>query len=165
MSSLQPDARVFFSAVALRKHYSDLRKKFSAAPREEPLALPASPAPRAFVRGPVLYAEQFGPVPYFQRVRAADVVKAAAEFYGIDLRDALSQSRSRSVVKARQVAMYIISTVCGRSYMETARAVYREDHTTAVYAVQKIGALIKTDAVLAAEVEEIKRNVGLGSAA
>jgi chromosomal replication initiator protein len=59
--------------------------------------------------------------------------------------DLTSRGRSRPVVYARQVAMYLCRELAGLSYPEIARHFNRRDHTTALHAHRKVKAQLLSD--------------------
>ena len=64
----------------------------------------------------------------------------------------LSQRRSRSLARPRQIAMYLSKQYTTNSLPEIGRKFSNRDHTTVIHAVKKIDELIKRD-------NEIKQSV------
>lgn len=64
------------------------------------------------------------------------LIDAAADLYGLDADDVLSGSRVRRVVRARQVACWLLWH-SGYTYSHIGRVLDR-DHATAMYAVQRV---------------------------
>lgn len=144
---------------------ADIIRELAAQPRSvwpRDVLVEATLYPYEFTVSPMVYAYDFGPAQHRLKVLPSLIVRETADFYGVELSKALSQGRTKSIAKVRQIAMYLIWTKCGRSYREAARAVRRNDHTTAVHAVQKISALLGHDAQLASDVETIATRLGLG---
>ena len=90
-------------------------------------------------------------------VKVEDIQQAVCKHYSVTKADLLSACRARTLVRPRQVAMYIAKVVTGRSLPEIGRRFGNRDHTTVLHAVRKIEALVKKDRVLAQEVELLKR--------
>lgn len=67
-----------------------------------------------------------------------------------------SSRRKATVVKARQIAMYISKQLTNQSLPEIGRRFGGRDHTTVLHAVRKVERLVETDSVLAAQIEHIK---------
>jgi chromosomal replication initiator protein len=63
------------------------------------------------------------------------------------------------VVRPRQVAMYLAKTLTLRSLPEIGRRFGGRDHTTVLHAVRKIEGLVGNDAMLADEIEVLKRQL------
>ena len=69
----------------------------------------------------------------------------------------LSNRRTRTIVKPRQVAMYLSKVMTPRSLPEIGRRFGGRDHTTVLHAVRKIEDLSGTDNNLAQELELLRR--------
>lgn len=94
-----------------------------------------------------------------QRVLIETVIRETCLFYEISRADLLSQRRTLSIIKPRQIAMYLAKVMTLRSMPEIGRRFGGRDHTTALHAVRKIGDLVASDAALAAEVEALRRQI------
>ena len=92
-----------------------------------------------------------------KRVRVDDILRVVAKHYNVSRADLLSQRRTATVVKPRQIAMYLAKTLTLRSLPEIGRRFGGRDHTTVLHAVRKIDGLVATDRVLAEETELLKR--------
>ncbi|MDI4657183.1 chromosomal replication initiator protein DnaA [Xanthobacter autotrophicus] len=92
-----------------------------------------------------------------KRVRVDDILRVVAKHYNVSRADLLSQRRTATVVKPRQIAMYLAKTLTLRSLPEIGRRFGGRDHTTVLHAVRKIDGLVATDRVLAEEIEVLKR--------
>lgn len=88
-------------------------------------------------------------------VRVDNVIRIVARHYKVAPADLLSQRRTASVVRPRQIAMYLAKTLTLRSLPEVGRRFAGRDHTTVLHAVRKIEGLIASDAALAAEVASL----------
>ncbi|PNE09990.1 MAG: chromosomal replication initiation protein DnaA, partial [Beijerinckiaceae bacterium] len=69
----------------------------------------------------------------------------------------LSARRTASVVRPRQISMYLSKLLTPRSLPEIGRRFGGRDHTTVLHAVRKITGLVTTDATLSEEIELLKR--------
>ena len=88
------------------------------------------------------------------------VQKVVAESYGVKISDLKSKRRTKAVVPARQVAMYLCRTLAGSSLPEIGH-VFNRDHTTVIYAVKVIEEKKEKDAELRARIEMLIRQVRL----
>jgi chromosomal replication initiator protein len=88
-------------------------------------------------------------------VRVDDCLKAVVAHYGTSRTDILSSRRTASVVRPRQIAMYLAKVLTTRSLPEIGRRFGGRDHTTVLHAVRKIAQLKETDPGLAAELETL----------
>ncbi len=71
--------------------------------------------------------------------------------------DILSSRRTATVVKPRQVAMYLSKALTLRSLPEIGRRFGGRDHTTVLHAVRKIEGLSNSNSALREELELLKR--------
>lgn len=94
-----------------------------------------------------------------KRVRIEHIQKIVAKHFNVSRQDIVSSRRNRSIVRPRQISMYLAKTLTDRSFPEIGRRFGGRDHTTVLHAVRKIEGLIKEDRMLADEVEMLKRMV------
>jgi hypothetical protein len=92
---------------------------------------------------------------YLSRVEAIQR-STLTEFPTMTVMDIRSQRRTKAVVRARQIAMYLAKTMTEQSLPELGRRFGGRDHTTILHGVRKIEGLIVKDQELAAMVERIK---------
>jgi chromosomal replication initiator protein len=86
----------------------------------------------------------------------ADVLAATAAHFRLSITDLTSKGRRHELVVARQVAMYLIRELTSHSYPEIGQFFSGRDHSTVMYAVQKVSDLVTSDATLAASVRSIR---------
>ena len=94
-----------------------------------------------------------------RRVRIEDIQRVVARHYNVSKADLLSARRTRTIVRPRQVAMYLAKVLTPRSLPEIGRRFGGRDHTTVLHAVRKIEDLIQGDRTLAEEIELLKRMI------
>ena len=92
-----------------------------------------------------------------KRIRIEDIQKTVAQHYNVPRSELLSNRRTRSVVRPRQIAMFLSKTMTPRSLPEIGRRFGGKDHTTVLHAVRKVEAMIKDDPKLAKEIELLRR--------
>jgi chromosomal replication initiator protein len=90
-----------------------------------------------------------------------DVQKAACEFYGLAMKELLSDRRHRGVSLPRMVAMYITRERLKLSYPDIGRRFGGKDHTTVISGYRKIQGLMETDEQVQRAVERIETKLGL----
>ncbi len=73
-----------------------------------------------------------------RRTTYKDILRIVAEFYDIDVKELTNRSRKKEVVKPRQVAMYLLRAELRSSYPFIGDNLGGRDHTTAIYACEKI---------------------------
>jgi len=76
-----------------------------------------------------------------KKVRIDDIQKLVATHYSVSRADLLSSRRTASVVRPRQIAMYLSKVLTPRSLPEIGRRFGGRDHTTVLHAVRKIEGL------------------------
>ncbi len=92
-----------------------------------------------------------------KKVKIEDIQKLVASHFNVSRGDILSARRTASVVRPRQIAMYLSKLLTPRSLPEIGRRFGGRDHTTVLHAVRKITGLVTTDATLSEEIELLKR--------
>ncbi len=83
-----------------------------------------------------------------------DIVRLVTEQFDVRVVDLQSKSRAASIVLPRQIAMYLARKVTRQSLGEIGGFFGGRDHSTVIYAVEKIGKLIESDHAVADIVEE-----------
>ncbi|MDD4930787.1 MAG: chromosomal replication initiator protein DnaA [Candidatus Colwellbacteria bacterium] len=73
-----------------------------------------------------------------QNLTPAQVIKAVAEFYEISMVEITGRGRKKEIVEPRQVAMFLLREMLNMSYPFIAEKMGKRDHTTAIYAYDKI---------------------------
>ncbi len=86
----------------------------------------------------------------------ADILRATAHHYEVEAEDLRSKGRRHELVVPRQVAMYLIRELTAHSYPEIGQFFSGRDHSTVMYAVQKVGEQIEAEAELAEKIHDIK---------
>jgi chromosomal replication initiator protein len=77
------------------------------------------------------------------RVITADrILEATTKMFDMSREELLSASRTRPLVIARQIAMYVCRELTDLSFPQIAKAFGKSDHTTVIHAVQKIEKLM-----------------------
>ncbi|MEP9398028.1 chromosomal replication initiator protein DnaA [Mesorhizobium sp. KR2-14] len=92
-----------------------------------------------------------------KRVRIEDIQRIVARHYNVSKTELLSNRRTRTIVKPRQIAMYLAKVMTPRSLPEIGRRFGGRDHTTVLHAVRKIEGLSGADNTLAQELELLRR--------
>jgi chromosomal replication initiator protein len=92
-----------------------------------------------------------------RKVKIEDIQKLVATHFNVSRADILSSRRSASVVKPRQIAMYLSKVLTLRSLPEIGRRFVGRDHTTVLHAVRKIETAVQADTTLRDDVELLKR--------
>jgi chromosomal replication initiator protein len=92
-----------------------------------------------------------------KKVKIEDIQRLVANHYNVSRSDILSSRRTATVVRPRQIAMYLSKALTLRSLPEIGRRFGGRDHTTVLHAVRKIEDLSHRDQALAGELDLLKR--------
>ncbi len=92
-----------------------------------------------------------------RKVKIEDIQRLVASHYNISKSDILSSRRTATVVRPRQIAMFLSKALTLRSLPEIGRRFGGRDHTTVLHAVRKIESLSGLDTALAGEIDLLKR--------
>ncbi len=90
-------------------------------------------------------------------VRIDDILKAVSQLYNVPRTELLSTRRAQSVVRPRQIGMYLAKKLTSRSLPEIGRRFGGRDHSTVLHAVRKIEKLLEKDEALQQEVNLLTR--------
>jgi len=85
-----------------------------------------------------------------------DIVKIVAEQYGLSEGVIYEKTRRKEIVRARQVAMYLLREDFNVSYPLIGQKLGDRDHTTVIHSHLKIKGDLKTDPSLLQEIEKIR---------
>lgn len=77
-----------------------------------------------------------------QIVSVENIQKVTAQYYNVKLSELIGKSRKRSIVRPRQLAMFLAKELTDNSYPEIAEAFGGRDHTTVIHAVKKMTELL-----------------------
>jgi chromosomal replication initiator protein len=83
------------------------------------------------------------------------ILDATSEMFGFSIDDLAGKSRSRPLVTARQIGMYVFRELTDFSYPAIAREFGGRDHTTVIHAVEKISTQMKDRRVIYDQVTEL----------
>ncbi len=88
-----------------------------------------------------------------------NILKAVAEFYDISYNELTSRSRRKELVHPRQITMYLIREELNGSYPYIGDKLGGRDHTTVMYAYQKITKEIENNESFKQEINLIRERV------
>ena len=97
-----------------------------------------------------------------RRITPQMILEATAVSYGFTVDAICGPSRTRPLVTARQVAMYLVRNLTDFSYPAIARVFGGRDHTTVIHAVEKIAALMKERRQVYEQVTELLTRIRNG---
>jgi len=88
-----------------------------------------------------------------------EILKAVAEHYNLKLEELRGAGRRKEVVIPRQIAMYLIREMTHASLPEIGQFFDGRDHTTVLYAIQKIQESLDTDPSIQQAIKGIKERL------
>jgi len=94
-----------------------------------------------------------------KRTNYKRIAEIVAEFYDINTNDLINRNRKQEIVKPRQIAMYLMREELKSSYPFIGQKLGGRDHTTAIYACNKIDEEIKNNNELEQEINLIKERL------
>ena len=94
-----------------------------------------------------------------RRIKIEDILRIVSRHFAVSKQDILSQRRHRSVVRPRQIGMYLAKQLTSRSLPEIGRRFGNRDHTTVLHAIRKIDKEVGENPRLKDEIEELKRQL------
>ncbi len=91
-----------------------------------------------------------------KNVSPAQVIKAVADYFQVEVADLTGRCRKNTIAEPRQVAMYLLREVLGMSYPSIGEKLGKRDHTTAIYAYNKLSKEVSKDQNLNQKIIAIK---------
>ncbi len=83
-----------------------------------------------------------------QIVSVENIQKTTAQYYNVKLSELLGKSRKRSIVRPRQLAMFLAKDLTNKSYPEIGELFGGRDHTTVLHAYRKVTDLLSENSDL-----------------
>jgi chromosomal replication initiator protein len=94
-----------------------------------------------------------------RRITVQLVQKVVARHYSMTVQQLLERTRRHAIARPRQTAMYLACRMTHASLPDIGARFGGFDHTTIMYARDRIAALVEQDAVVRAEIENLMRAV------
>jgi len=92
-----------------------------------------------------------------KRIKIDDILRIISKHFAVNRSELLSSRRNRSIVRPRQIGMYLAKNLTQRSLPEIGRRFGNRDHTTVLHAIRKVEQLMSDDMSLKEEIELLKR--------
>jgi chromosomal replication initiator protein len=99
-----------------------------------------------------------------RRISPQVILDTTAASYGFSVEALIGPSRTRPLVTARQVAMYLTRELTDYSYPAIGRVFGKRDHTTVIHAVEKIAGQMQERRQIYEQVTELIQKIRAGSA-
>ena len=94
-----------------------------------------------------------------KKLTIADIQKEVERYYDVPHSDLVGQKRSRKIVYARQIAIYLARHMLDLPYNYIAKNFGGRDHTTIMYSVTNVEEKMKENRELREELENIKNRI------
>ena len=91
-----------------------------------------------------------------RRVTIEEIQRKVAERYNIRLSEMMSKRRERSVVRPRQIAMFLAKNLTTKSLPDIGRA-FNRDHTTVLHGIKAVEDLRAEDPAFREETDDLRR--------
>ncbi|MBQ6391842.1 MAG: chromosomal replication initiator protein DnaA [Eggerthellaceae bacterium] len=94
-----------------------------------------------------------------KKLTVADIQKQVELYYDVPHSDLIGQKRSRKIVYARQIAIYLSRQMLNQPYNDIAKSFGGRDHTTIMYSVTNVEEKMKENRELREEIENIRKRI------
>ncbi|NUM45924.1 MAG: chromosomal replication initiator protein DnaA [Anaerolineales bacterium] len=98
-------------------------------------------------------------LPRQQKVEPGHIIEAVAASFGFTRDQMLGRDRTRQVALSRQVAMYLLREEANYSLPQIGDAMGGRDHTTVMYACEKVADLLERDHRLRRQIVDIREQL------
>ncbi|MHC4137687.1 MAG: chromosomal replication initiator protein DnaA [Planctomycetota bacterium] len=93
------------------------------------------------------------------RVSIDGIIRTVAEYYGVPVRDLMGKRRTKSIAYPRQICMFLARRLTSHSLEEIGGYFGGRDHTTVMYAYDKIRREVEEDGDLSRTLELLKSKI------
>src|SRR5690606_12694184 len=94
-----------------------------------------------------------------QVISPSEIITAVSEYFNIDTEDIYGAGRTQEVATARQIAMYLVRNLTDLAYPKIGKLFGGRDHTTVMYANNKIIDLMSERRVIYNQVTELEQKI------
>lgn len=94
-----------------------------------------------------------------KRPSVDSIIKSTAKHFSLTPQELLARSRRRSIARPRQIAMFICTRMTTRSLPDIGNRFGGFDHTTVLYARDRVAELLESDTQVREEIETIERSI------
>ena len=94
-----------------------------------------------------------------KKLTIADIQKEVERYYDVSHADLVGQKRSRKIVYARQIAIYLSRNLLDLPYNYIAKNFGGRDHTTIMYSVTNVDEKLKESREMREEIDNIKHRI------
>ncbi len=94
-----------------------------------------------------------------EEISIEEITKVVAGHYGIKISDLKSHKKNKNIALARQIAMYLSRKLTTASFPDIGDRIGGRDHSTVIYAFNKIKNLLEEDSKLKKSVQDIEQSI------
>ena len=93
-----------------------------------------------------------------ETIDATKIVEIVCKFYGVKKEELLARKRTKNIAEARQIAMYLITEYLNIP-LESVGNIFGKDHSTVIYAKNKVAEDIKKYKKLEVQINDLKQMI------
>jgi chromosomal replication initiator protein len=94
-----------------------------------------------------------------QEITIEEIIKAVCSRMGVKISDLKSQKKNKNIALSRQVSMYLAREMTSASFPDIGEKIGGRDHSTVIYAHNKVKKMLEADKGLRETVEEIQQGL------
>lgn len=94
-----------------------------------------------------------------QPLTVTEIINQVSRYYQISIPEIKGKKRTKDIVKARQVGMYLAREMTELSFPKIGEQFGNKNHTTVIHAYEKIVGLVEEDATMKEEIAQIKQRL------
>ena len=94
-----------------------------------------------------------------EEVTVEEILKIVTSKFGLKLADIKSQKKNKNLVLSRQIAMYLARKLTSASFPDIGDKIGGRDHSTVIYANNKIRDLLEKDSKIETAIKEIEETL------
>ena len=93
-----------------------------------------------------------------ESIDATKIIEIVCKFYGVKKEELLARKRTKNIAEARQIAMYLITEYLNIP-LESVGNIFGKDHSTVIYAKNKVAEDIKKSKKLEVQINDLKQMI------
>ena len=94
-----------------------------------------------------------------QEITIEEIIKAVSAKFNVKISDIKSQKKNKNFVLARQISMFMAREMTSSSFPDIGEKVGGRDHSTVIYAHNKMKKVLETDKALRGSVEDLREKL------
>jgi len=94
-----------------------------------------------------------------KKISFIDIQRAVCNYYGVEINDLKADKREKKITKARHIAMFLCREMTNSSSTDIGQVFGGKDHSSVLYAAEKIEKERKKDFALNNEIDLIKKQL------